>query len=834
MSNLSEASAVTAAGAADCFHCGAPTPAGAPAPVVIDGAPRPMCCAGCAAVAQAIVDNGLADYYRLRTNFPAPGDTVPAALCDAARYDDPALQARFVTGDAARRELTLMLEGVRCAACVWLNERHVARLPGVISFQLNYATARAQLVFDARMVALSQVLQAIEAIGYRATPYAPDAEQAALARERKRRLREIAVAAVFGMQVMMLAEALYAGAFFGIEPEFYAFFSWLSLLLTLPVLLYAAAPFFRGAARDLWARRIGMDVPVALGLGLAFAASAAATVSGRGEIYYDAVVMFVFFLSAARYVDFSARRNALLAIEHLTPTVPDVATRLSDGCMQTVGAESLRVGDRVLVRPGEFVPADGRIVDGVSSVDEALLTGEATPRACRPGDRVLAGSVNGESPLVIEIERVGTETVLAGITRLLARAAAERPRAVSLGDRAAVWVTAGVILAAAIAGGYWALVAPERAVPIMIAMLIVTCPCALAIATPLAYTAAARGLARERLLVARPSVLERLPLVTHVLFDKTGTLTHGDAELVAVHWAPRRSEDALALAAALASHSEHPLARALSRATGPGRYVASAVRNMPGEGISGTIDGRCYALGAAAFVAREFARPMHATEYAGAGSVVCLADDRGVIAEFELRDRVRADARRAVAELQARGITVEMLTGDREVAAAEVARVTGIDRYHAGLRPEQKLALLRERQARGAAVLMVGDGINDAAALAAADVAVAMGRGAGLAHTAAGMVTLSPRLDVLVRAVDVAVATRRNIRQNIALAVAYNALALPLAALGYIAPWLGALGMSLSSLVVVLNALRVSRKPAAVLTSDGDLAAAVKLERAVT
>jgi len=812
VSNLSEMPAVARAGAVECFHCGAPVPAAAPDPVTIDGAARPMCCAGCAAVAQAIVANGLTDYYRLRTSFPAPGETVPAALRDAARYDDPALQARFVSGDVARREVTLMLEGVRCAACVWLNERHVARLPGVLSFQVNYATARAQLVFDARVVALSRVLQAIEAIGYHATPYQPDAEQAALARERQRRLRELAVAAVFGMQVMMLAEALYAGAFFGIEPEFYAFFSWLSLLLTLPVMVYAAAPFFQGATRDLRARRIGMDVPVALGLGLAFAASAAATVSGRGEIYYDAVVMFVFFLLAARYVDFSARRNALLAIERLTPAVPDVATRLHDGRMETVGIESLRAGERVLVRPGEFVPADGRVVDGVSSVDEALLTGEAAPRACRPGERVVAGSVNGESPLVIAIERVGTDTVLAAIKRLLARAAAERPRAVSLADRAAVWVTAGVVLAAAVAGGYWALVAPERAVPIVIAMLVVTCPCALAIATPLAYTAAARRLARERLLVARPAVLERLPRVTHVLLDKTGTLTHGEPELVSIHAVANRPEDALALAGALAAHSEHPLAQALRRAAGAGAYRAHGVRNAPGEGIGGVIDGRRYALGSATYVAAEFARPAHEAGRGATGaSVVQLADARGVVAEFALRDRVRADARAAVGALRARGLTVEMLTGDRVAAAGEVARATGVDRYRAGLLPEDKLAAVRELQARGAVVLMVGDGVNDAAALAAADVAVAMGRGAGLAQTAAGIVTLAPKLGVLARAFDIAGATRRNIYQNIALAIAYNAVALPLAAAGFIAPWLGALGMSASSLVVVLNAQRVGR-----------------------
>lgn len=804
MSNLSQIPA-----ALDCFHCGTPVPAGAPPPITIDAIPRPMCCAGCAAVAEAIVASGLTDYYRLRTSFPAPGDTVPAALRDAARYDDPVLQARFVTGDSDRREVTLMLEGVRCAACVWLNERHVARLPGVLSFQANYATSRAQLVFDARRVALSTILKAIEAIGYHAVPYTPDAEQAALARERKRRLRELAVAGVFGMQVMMLAEALYAGAFFGIEPEFRVFFSWLSLLLTLPVLLYAGAPFFRGAARDLRARRIGMDVPVALGLGLAFIASAVATIGGRGEIYYDAVVMFVFFLLAARYADFSARRKALLAIEALTPATPEIATRVHAGRTETVGIESLRVGDRVLVRPGEFVPADGRVVDGVSSVDEALLTGEATPRPCRAGDRVIAGAVNGDGPLTIEIERAGGDTVLAGIKRLLARAAAERPRAVNLADRAAVWVTAGVIAAAAVAGGYWISVAPERAVSIVIAMLIVTCPCALALATPLAYTAAARRLARTRLLVARPAVLERLPRVTHVLLDKTGTLTHGEPELIAVNPGAQR-ERALALAAALAVHSEHPLARALRRAAGVSAYAATAVRNAPGAGIRGVIDGRNYALGSPSFVATEFARAVHDTARVTPGaSVVQLADERGVVATFELRDAVRADAHATIAALKRRGLTVEMLTGDHEAAAADVAQRSGIDRYRAGLLPEDKLRAVRELQARGVVVLMVGDGVNDAAALAAADVAVAMGRGAGMAQSAAGMVTLAPNLDVLARAFDVAAATRRNIKQNIALAIAYNAVALPLAAAGFVAPWLGALGMSASSLVVVLSAQRV-------------------------
>ena len=804
MSNLSQIPA-----ALDCFHCGTPVPAGAPPPITIDAIPRPMCCAGCAAVAEAIVASGLTDYYRLRTSFPAPGDTVPAALRDAARYDDPVLQTRFVTGDSDRREVTLMLEGVRCAACVWLNERHVARLPGVLSFQANYATSRAQLVFDARRVALSAILQAIEAIGYHAVPYTPDAEQAALARERKRRLRELGVAGVFGMQVMMLAEALYAGAFFGIEPEFRVFFSWLSLLLTLPVLLYAGAPFFRGAVRDLRARRIGMDVPVALGLGLAFIASAAATIVGHGEIYYDAVVMFVFFLLAARYADFSARRKALLAIEALTPATPEIATRVHAGRTETVGIESLRVGDRVLVRPGEFVLADGRVVDGVSSVDEALLTGEATPRPCRAGDRVIAGAVNGDGPLTIEIERAGGDTVLAGIKRLLARAAAERPRAVNLADRAAVWVTAGVIAAAAVAGGYWISVAPERAVSIVIAMLIVTCPCALALATPLAYTAAARRLARTRLLVARPAVLERLPRVTHVLLDKTGTLTHGEPELIAVNPGAQR-ERALALAAALAVHSEHPLARALRRAAGVSAYAATAVRNAPGAGIRGVIDGRNYALGSPSFVATEFARAVHDTARVTPGaSVVQLADERGVVATFELRDAVRADAHAAIAALKRRGLTVEMLTGDHEAAAADAAQRSGIDRYRAGLLPEDKLRAVRELQARGVVVLMVGDGVNDAAALAAADVAVAMGRGAGMAQSAAGMVTLAPNLDVLARAFDVAAATRRNIKQNIALAIAYNAVALPLAAAGFVAPWLGALGMSASSLVVVLSAQRV-------------------------
>ena len=792
-----------------CYHCGQPVPPGADHAAVIGGRPRPMCCPGCRAVAEAIVAAGLEDFYRHRS---APAPTAPAAVPEFLRrarvYDHPAVQARFArTLGPHLREASLILEGITCSACLWLNERHLQSLPGVVSAQINYTTQRARVQWDDRRLQLSDILKAVADIGYLAHPYEPGRAQAVMEQERRAQLKRLAVAGALGMQVMMLAVALYGGDFFGMEARFQSFLRWVSLGLATPILAYSARPFFRGAWRDLRNRRPGMDVPVALGIAIAFGGSLWATVTGRGHVYFDSVAMFVFFLLGARYLELAARRRAAAAVDALARARPALALRLGPAGEAEVPVAELAVGDRVRVRPGETFPADGVVTAGRSAADESLLTGESRPRPKGPGDAVIGGSVNRDSPLEMEVRRVGEDTVLAGILRLLERAQGERPPLARLADRVAGGFVAGVLLLALATALYWGWRSPEDWLPVTVAVLVVTCPCALSLATPVALTAATGRLAAGGLLATRAGVVEALARVTHVLFDKTGTLTHGVPRLVAVH--PLRPgadvRRARAVAAALERHSEHPIARALAAEAGGPR--ARGVTATPGGGLAGEVEGRSYRLGSPAYTGCDAAGlPLEAGQ-----TPVVLADEAGPLACFVLADRLRPDAARTVAALRGAGIQVRLLTGDQEGAARAVAAAAGIPEVEWGLTPAGKLERLRRLQGEGAVAAMVGDGVNDAPVLAAAQVSVAMGGGTPLAAASADMVLLGERLAPLPAALALARRSLRVIRQNLAWALAYNLAALPAAAAGWVAPWMAALGMSLSSLLVVANSLRLLR-----------------------
>lgn len=804
-----------------CYHCGQPVPRGVELTVEIDSSAHPMCCRGCQAVARAIVSSGLADYYRYRTDaVPTARELVPALLRQTAVYDNPAVQKTFVRDvEGNAREASLILEGMVCAACVWLNEQHLARLPGVLAVSVNYATHRARVRWDDAQVHLSRILQAVSEIGYLAHPYDPGRAQEILERERRLHLRRLAVAAAFGMQVMILAVALYAGAFTGIETEFENLFHWLSLVLTLPVLGYSAQPFFRSAFRDLRRKRAGMDVPVSLGLGIAFAGSVWATITGHGEVYYDSVVMFVFFLLTGRYFELAGRKRAAEVSETLVHMLPVTATRLVNGEQEAVPASELNSGDLVLVRPGENIPADGQVHAGRSSVDESLLTGESLPLAKAPGATLIGGSINIESPLTMRVEKTGDDTVLSAILRLLDRAQTEKPAIAATADRAAAWFVARVLLLAAGVALFWYLHDPARWLPITIAVLVVTCPCALSLATPTAITAATGRLMRRGLVTTRGHALETLARVDTFVFDKTGTLTYGRLILLDTHaYTHLSASECLALAAALEQHSEHPIARALRSTVDDLRHAATDVASTPGAGISGMINGHRYFLGTAAYLHEAAGVLLHDAALtdlrAGGNTLVLLSDARQLLAAFVIGDEVRAGARTLVAELQHQGKRVLLLTGDHPGAAQRVARETGIGDVEADLRPHDKLACVQALASQGAIVAMVGDGVNDAAALAAAHVSVAMGGGTQIAAASADMILLSEHLPHLAEAVRVASKTLRIIRQNMAWAVGYNLVALPFAAAGWVAPWMAALGMSASSLIVVANALRLSEHTA--------------------
>jgi Cu2+-exporting ATPase len=780
-----------------------------------------MCCHGCQAVARAILAAGHGDFYRYRTgNAPTGRELLPEFLEQTRLYDHPEVQKTFVRRtQGSGREAALILEGITCAACIWLNERHISELPGVLEVQINYATHRAHVCWDEERIRLSDILQAIQAIGYQAHPYNPQQQQQALERERRTHLLRLGVAAVLGMQVMILSVALYFGEWSGMESGFRDFFRWLGLGLTTPVLLYSAVPFFRGAWRDLRHASIGMDVPVALGILVAFLGSVHATWSGHGEVYYDSVVMFVFLLLLSRYFEIMARKRGAETAERINRALPAMATRLmqrdGDEHQEVVPVAELAAGDRVLVRAGDTVPADGRIVTGRSSVSEALLTGESTPLDKRPGDELVGGSINIESPLHLVVTRVGLDSVLAQIMRLMERAQGEKPTLTQLADRTAAWFVGSVLLIACLAGGYWWQHAPDAWLPIVVSVLVITCPCALSLATPTALSAATGTLMSFGLLPARGNRLETLARCTHVVFDKTGTLTRGKPTLTATRTRAGISDArALRIAAALESQSEHPLGRAIAAAAGVTGQRARGLINHPGAGISGEVEGRRYVIGNGDFVARHTAGRGAAVPSPGApsGARVVLADTRQVLAEFFLQDELRPEARATIAALRGAGKQVLLMTGDQADAADEVARRVGIATVLAGLKPQDKLERLQALQREGAVVVMVGDGINDAPVLAGADVSIAMHEAAHISHASADMILLSDHLGGIVDGMAVARKTLRIIRQNLSWAVAYNLTALPAAALGLVAPWMAAIGMSSSSLLVVVNALRLTRR----------------------
>jgi len=801
-----------AGSAHNCYHCGLPVPEGSDYRVEINGALRDMCCHGCQAVAQAIVDGGLTSFYNHReTPSRKAEDLVPEELRRFELYDQPALQQSFVrTDDADHKTASLILEGITCAACIWLNERHVNALPGVSDFSVNYSTHRARVSWDDGQLHLSDILKAITAIGYVAHPFDPGRQEAVQKKEKSAALRRLAVAGLGAMQVMMLAIAMYAGDYSGMESGIRTFMRWVSLILTLPVVFYSGAGFFITAWRDLRRRHLSMEVPVSLAIGGAFGASVWSTVFGGAEVYYDSVCMFAFFLLTSRYLEMGARHRAGEAAEALVKLLPATATRLEDNGEQVVAVSELAPGDRVMVRPGETIPADGRVTEGRSSVDESLLTGESLPRPREFGDELVGGSVNVESPLVLTVEKVGEETMVSAIVHLLDRAQTEKPRMAQLADHVAGWFVGVLLIVATLVAVYWAIQAPEHAFAITLSVLVVTCPCALSLATPTAVTAASGALTRMGLLTTRGHALEVLAQVSHVLFDKTGTLTRGILQLSDVQLLAPEAVDrdrALALAAALESGSEHPVAKALSA------HVETLLRvedltALPGQGMEGEIEGRLYRIGNPAYVADLSAVPVPEAVDSDATQVL-LGDEDGLLARFELRDELRADAEAAIRNLHECGLEVEILSGDAQGAVHRVAGQLGIDRARSGMRPDDKLARLRELQAAGHRVAMIGDGVNDAPVLAGADVSIAMGQGAQLAHASADMVVLSERLAVLAEGVRKARATRTVIKQNLTWAILYNISAVPMAAAGLVAPWMAAIGMSFSSLVVVFNALRL-------------------------
>lgn len=775
-----------------------------------------MCCVGCQAVAQAIVDTGMAGYYQYRTQRALTGkELVPQFLKQIKSYDIPAVQDRFVRrGDDSLSEAFLILEGITCAACVWLNERYLSSLTGIVDVQINYANHRARIKWDDRQIQLSHIIEAVSRIGYLAHPYDPQRQQEIMERERKNLLRRIGIAGVLGMQVMVLAVALYTGGWWGMEDDFQLFFRYISLLFVVPVVVYAAGPFFVNAWSDIKRRTAGMDVPVSLGIGIAFIASVWATVSQRGEVYFDSIVMFTFFLLVARYFEFVARRYASETTDTMARLQPAVATLLSADNKETVVAiADLMVRDHLLVRPGESVPVDGVVVAGETSVDESLLTGESLPVDKTIDSEVIGGSINIASQVTMRVTRVGQDMVLSTILDILDRAAAEKPAILRFGDRVASRFVIIVLLLAVMVAIYWWFQGESAWIAITVSVLVVTCPCALSLATPAAMSAATGRLAQLGLLTMKGHSIETLAQVDHFVFDKTGTLTEGRMQLSNVE---RLHDDydedrLLEIAAALEFGSEHPIAKAITQAIDDNRVVADEVTNQSGLGVSGKINGQRWYLGSLAFIAAVLPKHDVSAKIDAKSSVVWLANEQYLVGRLSFTDRLRAGANPLIQALQRQQSEVSIVSGDSEIAVQSLASELGVSQFRSGVLPVNKLQYVSQLQRQGKVVAMIGDGVNDAPVLAKAQVSIAMGGGTQLASVNADMVLLSDRLEHLIDALAVSRKAMGIVRQNIVWALVYNFCAVLAAAMGYVPPWLAAVGMSASSLVVIGNSLRVLR-----------------------
>ncbi len=779
-----------------CYHCGEPAP-GEPVRSAVSGELRAFCCDGCAAAAAWIGTASLGDYYRLRSaNAGQVGTDAP----DFAAWDRDTVLAEHSRAIEGGREITVLTDAMRCAACAWLIDHALRQQPGVLDASANAVTGRIVIAWNPQATTLSALMARLAALGYRPWLATGEVREQAQRRERQRGLVRLGIAGLGAMQAMMFAEALYFDTRGEMSIATRDFFRWITFLVSTPVVFFSGWPFIEGMWRELRARRLGMDTLIAGSTLLAYFASVIETLRGGAHVWFDAAVMFVLLLLAARMLEQRARRIASAQVDALARARPALATReTADHRLEQVPLAELAAGDIVHVASGEAVPADGLLLDQSSAFDEALISGESTPVMRAIGDTALAGTVCRERSARLQVVRVGSDTRLAQLTRLVEQAQGSRPALARVAERIASVFVAVLLLAAVAVYAWWRQHDPARALEVTLALLVVSCPCALSLAVPAAMATAHGALAKLGVLGLRADALPVLARVDRVVFDKTGTLSTGRLELEGIDPFEGHDRDYVRqVAAALERGVRHPIARALAGIASP--LIANGVRAVPGLGLEGIVENRTWRIGHADFAAGR-----------QDDGDVWLGDGTLAAARFRVQESCRPDAAAAAATLRAQGIAVQLCSGDAVEAVQRFSSLLGIDDAWARQTPEQKLEHVRRLQARGHVVAMVGDGLNDAPVLAGADVSFAMADGAALAQRAADLVITSPSLLRIPQAIALARRTQAIVRQNFVWALAYNLVALPLAATGHVTPWLAALGMALSSLSVTLNALRLVR-----------------------
>jgi len=828
-----------------CFHCGLANSSENTFPSSIAGELRHFCCLGCQSVASLLHESGFDKFYSYREKMSSELTEQEQDFLrktaegkqNYSAYDQVDLQQEFVEHlGEGRYRADLLIEGVHCAACTWLLEEYLTKQAGVKKVSVNLATHRCQLEWDSKEILLSTIMGVIHSLGYQALPASAEQHDLSIKKENRLALLRLGVAGVGMVQVGSFSIALYAGALQDMSEEWQVIFRWISAVVATPIVLFSAKPFFMGAWRSLRVNHLTMDVSIALAVGLAYVASLWATVSNTGDVYFDSVAMFTFFLLLGRYLEMRIRHGNEQSINRLNQVLPHyselVEKNKKDFSVRPIPVNQIVVGDQLWIREGETIPVDGRVIKGESHVNESMLSGEAKPIEKKTNDKVLAGTVNISEALVVEVEFAAKQTRLSAIQRVMEKAIYEKPPEVSRADKIAGYFVAGVIFFSLGIGIFWWFYSPQDTLWVVLSVLVVTCPCALSLATPIAITAATYRMRAMGLLILKPHAVETLSRVSRVVFDKTGTLTQGDMSIKNIcRYSDMSQSDILDYVVAMEMGSRHPIASAFEKARRfqfgkvvggdpgsvikPRDHTPDNIKSNSGQGIEAEINGLCFRLGRFDFIFDDFCSVelKEKDKHSGQSqySTVWFASSNELIASFEIEDALRNDSVGLITALKKLGITSEILSGDEKSIVKMTAEKLFVAEYSAALLPEEKLIALKAKQETGDCVAMVGDGLNDLPVLGGADVSIAMAGATDLAHLKSDCVLLHNRILVIEDAILCAKQCTRVIKQNLSWALCYNLLALPLAAMGLIPPYLAALGMSLSSLLVVVNGARLYR-----------------------
>lgn len=787
----------------NCYHCDLPVPENTDYVVKIGDQFERMCCIGCKAVAQMIIDNGLQSFYQFRSHASASvQDLVPESLRELTRYDD--------SYDVQNTEIELLVKGINCAACAWLIEQHLLKQKLVTRVSVNVTThiARVVLTDDAKP---SDIIYELQSIGFNAFPFEPDELLKHRRLQRLTALKRLGLSGIGFMQVMMYAISLYIGAFQGIDDEHLFLLRIVSLFITTPIVVYCGAPFFLGAKRGVIQGQVTIDLAISIAILFSYFAGVIATVTNRGEIYFDSVSMLIFLLTLTRYLEMMARHHGNSHLTKLHSNIPQFATRIVNNEESTVPLREIKVGDVILVKAGDTVSSDGVVVSGTTHVSEMLLTGEFTLLPKGMGDKVLAGSQNSENPITVKIQSVGCETVLSKIIYLLQSSQIEKPKILQLTDRIASCFVTLILCCAVVAGVVWWVIDPPQAFWVMISVLVISCPCALSIAAPLSMAISTNRLAEKGFLIVRGHVLSALSNVSDIVFDKTGTLTTA-VPIVrdVVTYDKHSADEAMMIACSIENYSEHPIAgafKAYSEEKQLALLMATNIYVATNSGLQAEINGEIYFLGKKNYIEDKADLCITKDYYH-----IFLAKHKQLIAGFNIEDSLRADAAVLCNKLRKLSYNLHLLTGDGSRQGLAVVEPLKFDSIKNDASPNDKLEFISQLQQQRANVAMIGDGINDIPTLSAADVSISLGSSCDLAKMHADVILLNDELELIPTAFKIAHNTIKVIKQNIIWALLYNAMAVPVACAGYIAPYIAVIGMSCSSLIVVGNALRIRSK----------------------